>query len=209
MNPRWDVQQRIQQRRMPEVGIATLAIVIPCTDQACLVQDAVEAALSLDGVDVRVVVVDDASSDSTCLVRRTFQGRDRVGWIRTHAPQGPVVARNLGLTYCQTDAVGFLDPASVCRKRLQAVGCDVRDWWASEARDVWGIKGSWVPMPVFERLGGYRDRPDFERDLRVRRERASRGDHQVSPFATCSHTVWGPLWMQPNPRLPQVGLALV
>lgn len=181
----------------------TFTLVVPCRDRAESLRRAVDAALAVPAPELRVVVVDDASEDATGVLRRRYQAENRVGWIRLHERQGTARARNIGLTYCSTDGVGFLDlDAFLCSRNLGSQLEAFGSWWRSTARTPTCVPpGGWFPTRLFERLGGFCEAEGFERDLRERARMAT--DAEVVPVQTCSHTVWGPLWMQPNRRIPQ------
>ena len=89
------------------VGSA-VTVVMPTHNRARLMQDTLRSVLVQVGVDVRVVVVDDGSSDTTAAVLAGLEGR-RIRWCRHDQPQGVSNARNTGLAMVDTPWVAFVD----------------------------------------------------------------------------------------------------
>jgi glycosyltransferase involved in cell wall biosynthesis len=99
-----------------------VSVVVPCYNYAEYVGDAVSSVLSQSGVDVEVIVVDDASRDRSVDVVRAIQARDaRVRLIEHTVNQGAVDTFNDGLaevtgTYVvRLDADDLLTPGSLER----------------------------------------------------------------------------------------------
>ena len=85
-----------------------VTVVIPVWDSYCeQLADCVASASDQEGVDVRVVVVDNASE----LPLPRLDGR--VSVVRSEARLGVGAARNLGLAAVETDYVAFLDADDV------------------------------------------------------------------------------------------------
>jgi len=82
-----------------------VSLIIPTFDRPHLLPRAVESA-RLAGADVEVIVVDDASTDSTARVCAKMQG---IKYIRLDRNQGVAGARNIGLLESTGDFVAFLD----------------------------------------------------------------------------------------------------
>jgi glycosyltransferase involved in cell wall biosynthesis len=73
-------------------------IVIPCYKYAQYLRECVESVLSQTGVDVRVLIIDDASPDNTPEVCAELSSLDhRVEYIRHKTNQGPIATFNEGL----------------------------------------------------------------------------------------------------------------
>lgn len=82
-----------------------VSLIIPTFDRPYLLPRAVASA-RLAGTDVEVIVVDDASSDSTASVCANLQG---IKYIRLDRNQGVAGARNMGLLESTSDFIAFLD----------------------------------------------------------------------------------------------------
>ncbi|GAA4167236.1 glycosyltransferase family 2 protein [Gryllotalpicola koreensis] len=108
------------------VGIADplprVSVVIPCYNYARYLPDAVRSALEQPGVDVDVVIIDDASTDDSVAVAKAFAERDeRVRLVQHPANRGHVETANeaLGLATAdflvKLDADDLLTPGSLAR----------------------------------------------------------------------------------------------
>lgn len=104
-------------RRRPRVSV-----VIPCYNYARYLTAAVESALSQAGVDIDVIVVDDASNDESLNVAEQLAAKDsRVKVIAHKENIGPVATFNDGLTCAKgeflvrLDADDLLTPGSLQR----------------------------------------------------------------------------------------------
>ena len=82
-----------------------VSVIIPTFDRPHLLPRAVESALRA-GTDVEVIVVDDASTDSTANVCAQLQG---ITYIRLDRNQGVAGARNIGILESTADFIAFLD----------------------------------------------------------------------------------------------------
>lgn len=82
-----------------------VSLIITTFDRPHLIARAVESARRA-GTDVEVIVVDDASSDSTAVVCATLQG---IKYVRLDRNQGVAGARNIGLLESTADFIAFLD----------------------------------------------------------------------------------------------------
>lgn len=89
-----------------------VTVVVPTRDRVALLPEAVGSALGQDGVDVEVVVVDDASTDGTAEWLAAL-GDPRVRTVRLERPQERTVARNAGLAAASAPYVLFLDDDDV------------------------------------------------------------------------------------------------
>lgn len=116
------------------MSLAKVSVVIPCFNYARYVPDAIRSALSQTGVDVEVIVVDDASTDASPEVISAIARADtRVRLVRHDLNTGPVQTFNDGLDLAtgeflvRLDADDLLTPGSlersvdVCR-RFPTVG---------------------------------------------------------------------------------------
>ena len=83
-----------------------LSVVIPTWNRAQLVGDAIRSVLAQGAVEV--ILVDDASTDSTVeMVEREFG--DRIRFLRLEHRRGPGGARNAGARLARGEFVAFLD----------------------------------------------------------------------------------------------------
>ena len=83
----------------------SVSVIIPTFDRPSLLPRAVESAMRA-GTEVEVIVVDDASTDSTASVCSHLPG---IKYIRLERNQGVAGARNIGLLESTADFVAFLD----------------------------------------------------------------------------------------------------
>lgn len=91
-------------RRRPRVSV-----VIPCHNYGHFLPDAVASALDHEGVDVDVIIVDDASTDSSAAVAAALAARDpRVSLVRHETNAGHIATYNDGLARAEGDHVVLL-----------------------------------------------------------------------------------------------------
>lgn len=84
-------------------------IIIPTYNRAHLISQAIRAALDQSWWNIRVTVVDDASTDKTCDAVRPFFSHPRFNYIRVGRNLGTAQAKNAGLLLTDGDAVTFHD----------------------------------------------------------------------------------------------------
>lgn len=90
--------------------LADVTTVIPCFNGAPFIRRAVDSALAQSGAGVRVIVVDDASTDASAdIVQGIAAVEPRVTLVRLRRNFGPAVARNAGIARAQTRYLAFLD----------------------------------------------------------------------------------------------------
>lgn len=83
---------------------STVQVVIPCYNYGRYLRQCVGSALSQEGVDVRVLVIDDQSSDDTPEVCRELAERDaRVTFIRHIQNKGHIATYNEGIEQAEGD----------------------------------------------------------------------------------------------------------
>jgi glycosyltransferase involved in cell wall biosynthesis len=88
----------------------TVTVVVPCYNYARFLPAAVDSALAQDGVQVKVLIVDDASTDGSAEVARSLAGRDgRVRLIARPRNGGPVASFNDGLAAADGEYLIRLD----------------------------------------------------------------------------------------------------
>jgi glycosyltransferase involved in cell wall biosynthesis len=124
------------------VTLPAVTVVIPTHNRAELMSATLRSVLAQKDVDLHVVVVDDASSDSTAAVLEAMSD-PRVRWRRNEEPTGVACARNAGLAMVETPWVAFTDdddlwaPEKLARQlaslrlnpqaRWSVVGCVIVD----------------------------------------------------------------------------------
>lgn len=97
-------------------------VVIPCYRYGAMLPDAVKSVLDQTGVDVRVLIIDDASPDASAEVARHLARSDRRVTARIHAAnRGHIATYNEGLDWCDAkyavvlSADDMLTPGSLAR----------------------------------------------------------------------------------------------
>jgi glycosyltransferase involved in cell wall biosynthesis len=85
--------------------MARVSIIIPTRNRPHLLRDAIESARAA-GLDVEIVVVDDASVDATAEVCRELED---ITYVRLERRQGVAGARNVGILASTAEYVSFLD----------------------------------------------------------------------------------------------------
>jgi hypothetical protein len=105
----------------------TVTVVIPCFNYARFLRDAVRSALTQEGVDVDVVVVDDRSTDDSLAVAHALAAEHSAVTVLAHeVNQGPVATFNDGLELVtgeylvRLDADDMLTPGSLARSTALA-----------------------------------------------------------------------------------------
>lgn len=89
---------------------ATVTVVIPCYNYGRFLRDAVESATSQEGVDVQVIIVNDASPDDTATIADELAAADhRVEVIHNEANLGHVRTFNRGLELAKGEFLVRLD----------------------------------------------------------------------------------------------------
>lgn len=106
---------------------ATVSVVIPCYNYADYLRQAVSSALDQDGVNVDVIIVDDASTDDSARVARGLAAMDSRVQVLTHEHnRGAVCTYNTGLERItgeftvRLDADDMLTPGSLLRSTTVA-----------------------------------------------------------------------------------------
>ena len=100
----------------------TVSVIVPSYNYAALLPGCVESVLSQEGVDVRVLIVDDQSPDDTQAVGEALSGADeRVTLHRNDVNLGLIGTANVGLAWADGDFVvllsadDFLTPGALRR----------------------------------------------------------------------------------------------
>ena len=102
--------------------MSSVSVFIPCYKYAHYLRGCVESALKQDGVDVRVLILDDCSPDDTPAVARQLMAEDsRVEYHRNASNRGHVETYNVGIQWCTGDyclllsADDMLTPGALAR----------------------------------------------------------------------------------------------
>ena len=124
------LERRARVRPVPLSGSGlrpTVSVVIPCFNYAHFLPLAVGSALGQEGVDVEVIVVDDASTDASLQVAGDLAAEHVAVTVVSHATnQGPVATFNDGLELAsgeflvRLDADDQLTPGSLLRSTALA-----------------------------------------------------------------------------------------
>jgi hypothetical protein len=87
----------------------TVSVIVPCYRYADVLEGCVESVLAQEGVDVRILILDDQSPDDTPVVaRRLAAGDDRVEYRRSEVNRGLIATANAGLEWADGDYVVLL-----------------------------------------------------------------------------------------------------
>jgi glycosyltransferase involved in cell wall biosynthesis len=107
-----------------------ISIIIPTYNNASHIREAIDSALSQEGVEKEIIVIDDGSTDETPKVLTEYGDKIRVF---RQENQGPCLARNKGLEIAKGEWIKFLDaddlllPGCLSTQRQQAShpDCDI------------------------------------------------------------------------------------
>jgi glycosyltransferase involved in cell wall biosynthesis len=108
------------------VTVPSVSVIVPCYRYAALLQGCVDSVLAQDGVDVRVLIVDDCSPDETPEVAGRLAARDpRVEYRRHSVNRGLIPTANEGLAWADGDYVVLLSADDLlvpgCLRRAVAI----------------------------------------------------------------------------------------
>ncbi|MEA3001075.1 MAG: peptidoglycan-N-acetylglucosamine deacetylase [Sphingomonadales bacterium] len=96
-------------RPPPEGYGGRISVLIPCFNEARVIESSVRRVLASRGADIEVIVVDDGSTDGTAeMVERAFAGDPRFQLLRL-PNRGKAHALNRGLALAQGEAIVALD----------------------------------------------------------------------------------------------------
>jgi len=89
----------------------TVCIVVPCFNAEHIVDQCIHSLLAQDypGEKLRIVAVDDGSTDNTFALLNEFAKDARLSVIQHNKNSGLAAARNTGLQSCNSEVVGFID----------------------------------------------------------------------------------------------------
>ncbi len=95
---------------MEVAPIRAVDVVIPCHNGARFLGEAIESVLTQGVANVRILLVDDGSTDSSVSVAHSFGAFVQV---HSQAHAGIAAARNAGIASAQADGLAFLDADDV------------------------------------------------------------------------------------------------
>lgn len=106
--------------------MSSIDVVIPCYQYGHFLRTCVESVLQQAGVDVHVLIIDDASPDNTPDVAADLtRGDDRVSWLRHSVNKGHIATYNEGIDRASADYFLILSPDDYllpgCLARASAV----------------------------------------------------------------------------------------
>jgi glycosyltransferase involved in cell wall biosynthesis len=91
-------------------GAPKASVIIPSYNSAAFIERALNSVLAQTMDDYEILICDDASTDSTCDMVRSFAQVDsRIKLLRLQENGGAAAARNLGLTAACGEYIAFLD----------------------------------------------------------------------------------------------------
>jgi len=94
----------------PPRPLSTVSLFVPCYNYGRYLSDCVESVLGQEGVALRVLVIDDGSTDDSAAVAAALRARDpRVEVLRHARNQGVVNTYNKGLEWATGDYTMLLD----------------------------------------------------------------------------------------------------
>jgi glycosyltransferase involved in cell wall biosynthesis len=107
---------------MEKGGMATVDVIVPCHNYACFLRQCVESVLTQSLQAVRVLIIDDASVDTTSVLANDLTLEDpRVSFIRHPENRGHIATYNEGIAWASADyllllsADDFLLPGALAR----------------------------------------------------------------------------------------------
>jgi peptidoglycan-N-acetylglucosamine deacetylase len=106
-------QRRPLPETLPEGFDGGVAVVIPAYDEEAVLEGAVASALASDLPDLRVVVVDDGSTDGTWKVARRLARDPRVTALPQRPNQGKPAALDAGIAATEAELVVTVDADTV------------------------------------------------------------------------------------------------
>ena len=108
--------------------MSTVQVIIPCYNYARYLRTCVGSVLSQEGVDVRVLIIDDCSSDNSAEVCRELANADkRVSFIRHDVNKGHIATYNEGLAVTSSDYVVLLSADDLLTPGALRRAADVMD----------------------------------------------------------------------------------
>lgn len=108
--------RQIRPRSLADGAKPRVTVVVPCYNYARYLRSSVGSALAQDGVDVNVVIVDDASTDDSAEVAEELAKDPRVRLVRHTRNQGHVETSNEALGYASGKYLVKLDADDLLTK---------------------------------------------------------------------------------------------
>lgn len=103
-----------------------VSVIIPAFNVAGCLDRAIDSVLAQTLADFEIIVVDDASSDTTAdLVRRRAAGDSRIRLLQNSTNSGPSVARNRGIAAARSDWIAILDADDAYEPERLAALCAI------------------------------------------------------------------------------------
>jgi GT2 family glycosyltransferase len=124
-------------------ALPSVTVIIAVHNTASHLKEAVDSALDSVGVDVKVIIVDDASTDGSAEIAREISNSDsRVTSILNQKNMGAYFCRNIGMLNSKTEFLAFLDSDDIQNQDrlitqirpliedpfLRATYCSARRW---------------------------------------------------------------------------------
>lgn len=105
----------------------SFSIIIPAYNAEHCLELSLGSAIRQDMSNIEIIVVDDASTDSTVKVAQSLSKNDpRVSIVRHSANQGPSAARNTGIRHAKGDYLIFVDADDVLNeKACKILNCEL------------------------------------------------------------------------------------
>ena len=102
-------KQQIRDVRPTPLRTPSVTVVIPSFNYARYLPECIDSVLEQTGVDVRVIIIDDCSTDETPWVTAELAKDDRISVIRHEHNRGHIPSVNEGLGLVETEYVVKLD----------------------------------------------------------------------------------------------------
>src|ERR1700688_3253713 len=107
---------------------ASVSVIVPCHNYGRFLKDCVESVLAQTGVDLRVLILDDASTDNSAQVAAQLAAADSRVECRTHATnQGHIGTYNEGVRWASGTYTVVLDADDMLTKGSLRRACDLLD----------------------------------------------------------------------------------
>lgn len=157
--------------------LPTVSIMVPCWNEETTVEGTVKSLLAMDYPKdkLKVLVINDGSTDSTWQVLQQFKGNSQVVLLQKENEGSKFAALNYGLTFVDTEIVGCLDADS--HVDIQALRHSVSFFNDPEVMSV-------VPSMIIDRPKTFwqvMQKPEYEIALFLRKIQSSLDAIYVTP----------------------------
>ncbi|MBR3414634.1 glycosyltransferase [Candidatus Saccharibacteria bacterium] len=95
--------------RVASNDLADLSIIIPAFNAGKSISVCLERLVSISGLNIEVIIIDDGSTDNTAKIVKEFSERNRNIVFRHQVNRGVSAARNRGIEIAQGKYIGFVD----------------------------------------------------------------------------------------------------